>query len=116
MEIRGHDLASAVTALGALAQEHRLTVFRALIEAGCGGLAAGAIADKLGIARSSLSFHLSNLKNAGLIKERREGRSIIYTANFAAMRSLIAFLMTNCCAGDSVDARLLEHFATGDVT
>lgn len=116
MEIKiNDDLSRAVAALGALAQEHRLTVFRLLIEAGKGGLAAGAIADQLGVARSSLSFHLTNLKNAGLIEERRNGRSIIYTANYAAMRTLITYLMTNCCAGDAVDAHLIEQFSIGEL-
>lgn len=109
-------LEGAVTALGALAQTHRLTVFRELVQAGCNGLAAGAIAERLGIPRSSLSFHLSALKQGGLIAERREGRSIIYTADFAAMRALIAFLLHNCCAGDERTGELIEVFETGELS
>ena len=90
----------AVVALGALAQTHRLNVFRELVQAGRTGLAAGVLAERLGVPRSSLSFHLSTLKQGGLVAERREGRSIIYTAHFAAMHSLIAFLLENCCAGE----------------
>lgn len=110
------DLDRAVTALGALAQTHRLSVFRELVEAGCSGLAAGALAERLGIPRSSLSFHLSALKQSGMIAERREGRSIIYSADFGAMRSLIAFLLQNCCAGDAVTSEIVEQFETGDLS
>ena len=118
MEIKnqevGHsDTSYAVTALAALAQEHRLTVFRELVQAGHGGLPAGVIAERLTIPRSSLSFHLSNLKQAGLIREQRQGRSIIYSADYAAMRALIAYLLSNCCADDSVSPNLIEQFATG---
>ena len=111
-----HDtLDKAVEALGALAQVHRLSVFRELVQAGCSGLAAGAIAERLNIPSSSLSFHLSALKQGGMVSERREGRSIIYTADYTAMRGLIAFLLHNCCAGDEVSPQLIEQFETGDV-
>lgn len=90
---------SAVDALGALAQEHRLALFRLLVQAGDRGLAAGAIADKLGVPNSSLSFHLAQLRNAGLILQERQHRSLIYRANYAAMNKLVAYLMENCCAG-----------------
>ena len=90
---------SAVEALGALAQEHRLALFRLLVQAGEKGLAAGAIAEKLGIPNSSLSFHLTQLRNAGLILQERQHRSLIYRANYPAMNALIAYLMENCCAG-----------------
>ena len=110
------SLEGAVTALGALAQTHRLTVFRELVQAGQSGLAAGAIAERLGIPRSSLSFHLSALKQGGMIAEQRAGRSIIYTADFAAMRALIAFLLHNCCAGDDRAGELIEHFETGELS
>ena len=89
----------AVEALGALAQEHRLGLFRLLVQAGPAGMAAGAIADALGIPNSSLSFHLTQLQGAGLIAQRREGRSLIYTADYAAMDRLVAYLMENCCGG-----------------
>lgn len=113
MESKDTQLTQAVSALGALAQEHRLAVFRALIEAGCSGMAAGAIADRLSLPKSSLSFHLTTLKQAALITERREGRSIIYTADYAAMRALIVYLLTNCCAGDAAEAQLIETLAQG---
>ncbi len=90
---------SAVEALGALAQEHRLALFRLLVQAGDRGMAAGAIADALGVPNSSLSFHLAQLRNAGLILQERQHRSLIYRANYPAMNALVAYLMENCCAG-----------------
>ncbi len=90
---------SAIEALGALAQEHRLTLFKLLIQAGDKGLAAGAIADVLGVPNSSLSFHLAQLRNAGLILQERQHRSRIYRANYSAMNALVAYLMENCCEG-----------------
>jgi DNA-binding transcriptional ArsR family regulator len=90
---------SAVEALGALAQEHRLALFRLLVQAGDKGMAAGAIAEKLGVPNSSLSFHLAQLKNAGLILQERQHRSLIYRANYPAMNALVAFLTENCCGG-----------------
>ena len=89
----------AVGALGALAQEHRLALFRLLVQAGQQGMAAGAIAEALGIPNSSLSFHLAQLQAAGLIAQRRQGRSLIYSADYAAMDRLVAYLMENCCGG-----------------
>jgi len=94
------ELEVAVIALGALAQTHRLNVFRELVKAGCTGIAAGVLAQRLNIPRSSLSFHLSTLKESGLITERREGRSIIYTAHFVAMHALVNFLLKDCCSND----------------
>ena len=91
--------AEAIEALGALAQEHRLALFRLLIEAGPEGLAAGALADALAVPHSSLSFHLSQLNRAGLIEQRRDGRSLIYSANYDAMNGLIGYLTENCCGG-----------------
>nr|WP_245600301.1 metalloregulator ArsR/SmtB family transcription factor [Sphingomonas jaspsi] len=90
----------AVEALGALAQEHRLDLFRLLVQAGRSGMSAGRIADRLGVPNSSLSFHLAQLQKAGLIAQRRDGRSLIYTADYAAMDRLVAYLMENCCAGE----------------
>lgn len=89
----------AVEALGALAQEHRLALFRLLVQAGDKGLPAGAIAARLAIPNSSLSFHLAHLTRAGLIRQRRQGRSRVYTADYAAMNALMAYLLENCCAG-----------------
>jgi ArsR family transcriptional regulator, arsenate/arsenite/antimonite-responsive transcriptional repressor len=90
---------SAVDALGALAQEHRLTLFRMLVQAGDKGMAAGAIAEALGVPNSSLSFHLTQLRSTGLIVQERNHRSLIYRANYPAMNALIAFLTENCCGG-----------------
>ena len=90
---------SAIVALGALAQEHRLALFRLLVQAGEDGMAAGAIADALGVPNSSLSFHLAALTKAGLIRQERQSRSLIYTADYAAMNDLVGYLMENCCGG-----------------
>lgn len=93
--------ASAVRSLAALAQEHRLALFRLLVQAGPEGLAAGHIAEALGMASSSLSHHLALLTQAGLIAQRRAGRSLIYSADYAAMDRLLGFLTENCCAGEA---------------
>ena len=89
----------AVAALSALAQEHRLALFRLLVQAGEGGMAAGAIAEALGVPNSSLSFHLAGLGRAGLIRQERQGRSLIYRADYARMNDLVSYLLENCCAG-----------------
>jgi len=89
----------AVAALSALAQENRLDVFRLLVQAGPQGLPAGQVAGRLELAGPTLSFHLAQLRHAGLVVARRQGRSIIYAANFAAMNRLLDFLTQNCCAG-----------------
>jgi ArsR family transcriptional regulator, arsenate/arsenite/antimonite-responsive transcriptional repressor len=89
----------AVSALSALANEHRLAIFRLLVQAGPEGRAAGAIAEKLDLPASSLSFHLAHLTRAGLIEQRRESRSLIYSADFANMNALVGFLTENCCGG-----------------
>jgi DNA-binding transcriptional ArsR family regulator len=90
----------AVRSLSALAQEHRLAAFRLLVQAGSEGIPAGMLAEKLGLPASSMSFHLSQLANAGLVSQRRESRSIIYTADYAAMDALMDYLTENCCGGD----------------
>jgi ArsR family transcriptional regulator, arsenate/arsenite/antimonite-responsive transcriptional repressor len=90
---------TAVSALGALANEHRLALFRLLVRTGSEGLAAGAIATALGLPNSSLSFHLAHLSQAGLVRQERRGRSLIYSADYEAMNGLVAYLMENCCAG-----------------
>lgn len=87
--------------LGALAQEHRLAAFRLLVQAGPDGMAAGALAEALGIPASSLSFHLAQLSHAGLVSQRRASRSIIYAADYGAMNGLLTYLTENCCAGGS---------------
>jgi ArsR family transcriptional regulator, arsenate/arsenite/antimonite-responsive transcriptional repressor len=88
-----------VRALGALAHESRLAIFRVLVVAGPEGMAAGDIAQQLGISPSSLSFHLKDLSYADLVSARQEGRYIFYSANFDAMSGLIGFLTENCCEG-----------------
>lgn len=88
-----------VDALAALAQTHRLAAFRALVQVGPSGLAAGALADAVGLAPSALSFHLAHLSRAGLISCRRDGRRLIYTADFTAMEALVGYLTENCCGG-----------------
>jgi ArsR family transcriptional regulator len=90
---------AVIASLAALAQESRLGVFRLLVQAGPEGLAASRIAEALAIPPSSLSFHLKELSHAGLIEPKREGRSIIYSANFTAMDGLVGFLTENCCGG-----------------
>ena len=93
------EASAAVTALSALAQEHRLALFRLLVQAGDRGLPAGAIAEALGMPNSSLSFHLGQLHRTGLILQERRHRSLIYRANYPAMNALVGYLMENCCAG-----------------
>ena len=86
-----------ISALAALAQEHRLQAFRFLVQQGTDGAAAGAIADHLAIPASSLSFHLTQLERAGLVVRVRKSRSLIYSANFTAMTALVGYLLENCC-------------------
>src|SRR5262245_12676630 len=90
---------SAVVALEALAQHSRLGIFRLLISAGKEGLPAGKIAEEMQLPNATLSFHLAQLKNAGLIKCERQGRSLIYSADFDAMTGLLGYLTENCCQG-----------------
>jgi ArsR family transcriptional regulator, arsenate/arsenite/antimonite-responsive transcriptional repressor len=93
-----------IDALGALAHEYRLAVFRLLVQQGPEGLAAGAIAARVGLAPSSLTFHLQNLQRARLIAQRRESRQLIYSADFDAMNGLVGYLTENCCAGSQICA------------
>ena len=90
---------AALVALAALSQRTRLDVFRFLVESGPEGAAVGAIADALRVPAPTLSFHLKELSHADLVAGRQEGRFIRYTANFAAMNGLVAFLTENCCRG-----------------
>ncbi|MGD9867507.1 MAG: ArsR/SmtB family transcription factor [Hyphomicrobiales bacterium] len=90
----------AVTALSALAQEHRLAVFRLLVSEGPGGLAAGEIATRLGLSPAALSFHLKELDRAGLVISARDGRFIRYAISVEGMRRLLTFLTRDCCGGD----------------
>ena len=91
----------AITALAALAQETRLDIFRLLVQAGAEGMPAGRIGERLGLPSATLSFHLNQLRQAGLITFRREGRSLIYAAEYAAVNGLLAYLTENCCRGDA---------------
>ncbi|HTD04512.1 metalloregulator ArsR/SmtB family transcription factor [Undibacterium sp.] len=91
---------NAITALAALAQDSRLAVFRLLVQAGPEGLAASKIAERLGLAPSSLSFHLKELSHADMVMANQQGRSIIYSANFTTMNSLLGYLTENCCGGN----------------
>ncbi len=93
---------SAVAALGALAQETRLAIYRLLVERGPDGLPAGEIAERLKLAPATLSFHLKELAHAGLIAARQDGRFIWYRADFGAMNGLVAYLTENCCRASAV--------------
>jgi DNA-binding transcriptional ArsR family regulator len=91
----------AVTSLAALAQASRLDAFRHLVQAGPDGLAAGELAQRLGISPPALSFHLRGLAQAGLVRSRQQGRFVYYTAAYDAMQSLVDFLTENCCGGSA---------------
>src|SRR5215469_8796188 len=91
------DKQAAIGALGALAQETRLDVYRLLVTQGPEGLAAGVIAERLGVLPASLTFHLKELQHAGLITQRRQGRQLIYAAEYGAMNGLLGYLTENCC-------------------
>lgn len=104
----------AVSALAALAQESRLAIYRLLVKRGPKGFAAGEIADRLGIAGPTLSFHLKALDHADLVVARREGRFLYYSANFDRMNDLLAFLTENCCGqGTWVCAPACQPTAAG---
>lgn len=94
------DISKALASFDALSQETRLRAFRLLVKAGEGGMPAGALSEKLDIPHNSLSFHLNHLSNAGVVTSRREGRSIIYSANYEAMRGLIGFMVKDCCSDE----------------
>jgi ArsR family transcriptional regulator len=96
---RNMDMNSATKALGALAQESRLATFRLLVRVGADGLTAGDIARALGIRQNTLSTHLSVLAAAGLISAQRDGRTIIYRVDQTGMRSLLGYLVEDCCEG-----------------
>ena len=95
------DINQALDALAALSQETRLAVFRMLVKAGPAGLPAGDIAERLSARQNTMSSHLKQLHAAGLIASCRDGRRILYTANYATARDLILFLMDDCCAGNA---------------
>jgi len=99
------DIQEAIIAFDALSQETRLRVFRLLVEYGSQGAPAGVLSEKLGVPPNGLSFHLSHMSNAGLIQSRREGRSIIYTANFDFFNGLIRFMVEDCCSVEFASVR-----------
>jgi ArsR family transcriptional regulator len=101
----------AVAALGALAQETRLQLYRLLVAVGPAGLSAGNIAERLGVIPSSLSFHLTNLVHAGLITQRRSGRLMVYAAEYATMNALLAYLSENCCGQGAACAPVCDPAA-----
>lgn len=106
------DKNGSLAALGALAQDTRLDVFRTLVKAGPAGLPAGVIADRLGVRQNTMSTNLAVLSRAGLIRSEREGRSIRYFADFNGMRGLLAYLMEDCCGGSpAVCAPLLDEIS-----
>ncbi|MVA33471.1 ArsR/SmtB family transcription factor [Agrobacterium vitis] len=93
------DQKQALSAFAALSQETRLLIVRMLVVAGPDGMAAGALAEKIDVSPSNISFHLKELEHSGLIGAQRQSRSIIYTANYAALGGLVLFLMEDCCSG-----------------
>jgi len=93
-----------VLALGALAHAQRLRVFRALVVAGLGGLTPSVLADQLGVARNTLSFHLKELSHAGLVTVEQQGRNLIYRADFSQMNALLGYLTEHCCQGAPCEA------------
>ena len=105
------ELQHALIVFDALSQETRLRAFRLLVEAGPEGLPAGVISEQLATPHNTLSFHLNHLANADIVTSRKQGRSVIYSANFEAMRDLIGFMVKDCCSGDM--ARISEDSETG---
>jgi ArsR family transcriptional regulator, arsenate/arsenite/antimonite-responsive transcriptional repressor len=93
------EKSDAIAALAALAQDNRLDVYRLLVQAGPDGMAAGAVAEALDLAPNTLTFHFDRLRAAGLVTVRRDGRSMIYAAQFDAMNALLGYLTDNCCQG-----------------
>lgn len=99
------EIPSAIPIFTALSQETRLRAFRLLVQAGPAGLPAGVLSRELGTPHNTLSFHLTHLSHAGVVTSRKEGRSIIYSANFEAVRDLIEFMVKDCCNGDFASIR-----------
>ena len=99
------DIQEAIIVFDALSQETRLKAFRLLVQAGQSGLAAGVLSEQLGTPHNTMSFHLGHLSNAGIITSRKEGRSVIYSANFDATRNLIGFIVKDCCSVDFASIR-----------
>ena len=99
------DIRDALIAFDALSQETRLKAFRMLVEYGVDGAPAGTLSEKLSIPHNTLSFHLSHMSNAGLVLSRREGRSIIYSIDYAAFQDLIRFMVDDCCSKEVAKTR-----------
>lgn len=99
------DTKQATIMFGALSQETRLEAFRLLVEAGPGGLPAGTLSMKLGTPHNTMSFHLNHLSHAGVVRSRRAGRSVIYSADFGAIQQLVRYLIEDCCSAESASIR-----------
>lgn len=99
------DIKEATAVFDTLSQETRLSAFRLLVKAGPDGLPAGALSDELGTPHNTMSFHLNHLFNSGIVTSRREGRSVIYSANFELVRELIGFIVKDCCSVDFASIR-----------
>jgi ArsR family transcriptional regulator len=96
--------AEAVKALAALAQDTRLAIYRLLVQQGPDGLPAGIVAERLDVPAATLSFHLKELANAGMIESRQDGRFVYYSANYSRMNGLLGYLSENCCQGEAATA------------
>lgn len=99
------DMQQAIIMFDALSQETRLRAFRLLVRAGADGLAAGTLSEKLGTPHNTMSFHLNHLSNAGIVSSRKQGRSVIYSANFDSTRDLIGFMVEDCCSDEFATIR-----------
>lgn len=99
------DIQNAIIMFDALSQETRLRAFQLLVQTGPGGLPAGILSQKLSTPHNTMSFHLNHLSNAGLVSSRKQGRSVIYSANFDAMGDLIGFMVEDCCSGEFASIR-----------
>jgi len=105
------DIQQAIIMFDALSQETRLRAFRLLVRAGADGLAAGVLSERLGTPHNTLSFHLNHLSKAGIVSSRKQGRSVIYSANFDSTRDLIGFMVKDCCSDEFATIR--QDNATG---
>ncbi|SHJ70908.1 transcriptional regulator, ArsR family [Rubritalea squalenifaciens DSM 18772] len=99
------EMNEAIHVFEALSQETRLSAFRLLVKAGPEGLPAGAISEKLGIPHNTMSFHLNHLSNSGVVASRKEGRSVIYSASYDAIRKIIGFMVKDCCSEEFASIR-----------
>jgi len=99
------DINKSISIFDTLSQETRLRAFRLLVKAGPTGLAAGLLSEELGTPHNTLSFHLNHLSNSGVVSSRKEGRSVIYSANFEVMHDLISFLVKDCCSAEFASMR-----------